>query len=129
MEISTGWLDVIQQWMTHVSYCTHHPIQTPACKPFWTWLMIALISAGTLVIIVVAWKFVSYRIKLAAALRAEEERARIDHDAIAARSWDGDKAYRTDLGGDEIEKRIREAVDQRRATHPPLPDLTPPDGR
>ena len=129
LELAKGWLDVIQQWMTYVSYCAGQPLQAPACKPFWTWVMIALLSCGALTILVIAWKFVSYRLKLAAALRAGEERARVDHDAIAARRWDGDKAYRTELGGEEIEKRIREAVEERRAAHPPFPDLTPPDRR
>ena len=124
-----GWLDVFQQWKTYVSYCIDQPVQTPVCKPFWTWVMIASLALGALTLIVVIWKIVSYRIKLAAALRAEQERARIDHDAIAARKWDGDKAYRTALGGEEIERRVRDAVEQRRAASPPFPDLVPPDRR
>ena len=129
MDFAKGWLDVIQQWMTYILFCIDQPMQTPICEPFWTWVMIALFSSSALIAIVVAWKFVSYRMKLAAALKAEAERARIDHDAIAARNWDSDKAYSTELGGEEIERRIREAVDQRRAASPPFPDLIPPDRR
>jgi hypothetical protein len=63
-----------------------------------------------LLLVAVVWKIVSYKIKLAAALKAERQRALIDRDAIAASSWEGDKAYSAELGGEEVERRIREAV-------------------
>jgi len=129
MEFATGWLNVLQQWLTYGSYCVEQPMQAPACKPFWTWVMIGVLAFAALMLIVVAWKIVSYKIKLAAALKAEEERGRIDHDAIAAKSWDGDKAYSAELGGEEVERRIREAVEQRRAASPPFPDLVSPNRR
>src|SRR5262245_35555576 len=102
-------------------------MQAPVCRPFWTWTMIAVFSIGAVVLIVVVWKIVSYKIKLAAAVKAERQRAHVDSDAIAASSWDGDKAYSAELGGEEVERRIREAVEQRRAASPPFPDLTTPD--
>lgn len=104
-------------------------MHAPVCKLFWTWTMIAVFTMGALVLVIVVWKIVSHKIKLAAALKAEEQRAHVDRDAIAAKSWDGDKAYSADLGGDEVERRIREAVDQRRAASPPFPNLAPPDRR
>jgi hypothetical protein len=117
----------LEQWFTYISYCAEAPMHAPVCKPFWTWTMAVLFAVCALLLIVVIWKIVSYRIKLAAALKAEQGRAHVDSDAIAARSWDGDKAYSAELGGDEVERRIREALEQRRAASPPLPDLTPPD--
>lgn len=65
-------------------------------------------------VVFITWKIISYKIKLAAALRTEEERKRVDVAAIDARSWDGDKAYSAELGGEEVERRIREALDLRR---------------
>lgn len=127
METVTGWLKSLQQWMTYASYCAEQPMQVPVCRPFWTWTMIAVFTVGALLLIAVLWKIVSYKIKLAAALKADRQRAHVDADAIAARSWDGDKAYSAELSGDEVERRIREAVEQRRAASPPFPDLTPPD--
>ena len=127
MDFARGLFEVIQQWTTYVWYCIGQLMQTPVCKPFWTGVTIALLALGALIVSVVAWKIVSYRMMLAAALKAERERARIDHEAISARSWDGDKAYRSQLGGEEIERRVREAVDQRRTAHPPFPKLVPPD--
>ena len=113
MEIVNGWLKVLQQWVTYISYCVEQPVQTPICEPFWTWAMIGLFAIGVLAAIVIVWKIISYKFKLAAALRAQEERERIDHDAIEAGRWDGDKAYSAELGGEEVERRIREAVNQR----------------
>ncbi len=104
-------------------------MQAPVCRPFWTWIMIAVFTIGALVLIVVVWKIVSYKIKLAAALNAERQRAHIDSNAIAERSWDGDKAYSAELSSDEVERRIREAVEQRRAASPPFPNLVPPPDR
>ena len=123
MELVAGWLNVVQQWVTYASYCGEQPMRVPVCKPFWTWVMIAVFTFGALMLIVIAWKIVSYQIKLAAALKAEAARAYIDHDAIEAKRWDGDKAYSAELGGEEVERRIREAVEQRRAASPPFPDL------
>jgi hypothetical protein len=118
-----------EQWFAYISYCAEASMQAPVCKPFWTWTMATLFAIGALLLIVVIWKIVSHRIKLAAALKAEERRAHIDHDAIAAKSWDGDKAYSAELGSEEVERRIREAVEQRRAESPPFPNLVPPDRR
>lgn len=129
MDAPAGWLTDLQQWMTYAAYCIEQPMQAPVCRPFWTWAMIAVFIIGALLSIVVVWKIVSHKLKLAAALKAERQRAHVDTDAIAARSWDGDKAYSAELGGDEVERRIREAVEQRRAASPPFPELTPPDRR
>jgi hypothetical protein len=117
----------LQQWFEYVSYCAGEPMQAPVCRPFWTWAMIAVFAIGALLLIVAVWKIVSYKMKLAAARQAERRRAHVDTDAIAQRSWDGDKAYSAELGGDEVERRIREAVEQRRSESPPFPNLIPPD--
>lgn len=113
MDVVNGWLKVLQQWVVYFSYCFEQPIQTTICKPFWTWAMIGLLAFGALAAIVIVWKIISYKIKLAAALRAQAKRERIDHDAIEAGKWEGDNVYSAELGGEEIERRIREAVNQR----------------
>jgi len=122
MEVAKAWLDYLLQWANYASACIEQPIQAPACRPFWTLAMFALFGIGALVVLVIAWRVVSYRRKLAAALRAEQERAAVDHEAIAARRWDGDKAYSAELGAEEVERRVREAVEQRHAANkPPSP--------
>ena len=119
MEVAKAWLDYLQQWATYASACVGHPVHTPSCRPFWTLAMLAIFGIGTLLVLAIAWRVVSYRRKLAAAHQAEQERARVDHDAIAASRWDGDKAYSAELGTDEVERRVREAVAQRHAANKP----------
>lgn len=119
MEIAKAWLDYLLQWVAYSTYCIEQPISAPACRPFWTLAMFAFFGIGGLIVIVIAWRIVSHRLKLAAALRAEQERAKIDYAAIAARRWDAEKAYNTDLGTDEVERRIREVVEQRQAANKP----------
>lgn len=123
MEFAQSWLDAVQQWTAYFSYCAEQALRAPVCRPFWTWIAVALLSLGALAITLTAWKYFSYRRKLAAAAAAEAARAHVDHDAIAARRWDSEKAYGSDLGHEEIEKRIRDAVDERRSANPPFPTL------
>lgn len=114
MEIINAWLKSLQQWFAYVSYCIEQPMQAPVCRSFWTWVMIGAFAIGVFTVIVIAWKLISYKLKYAASLRAQAARERVDHDAINAGQWHGDKAYSAELGGEEIERQIRQAVDQRR---------------
>jgi hypothetical protein len=114
-----------EQWFAYFSFCLSEPMQAPVCGPFWNGAMVAAFACVAVAALVVAWKIAAYLLKLAAALRAEKERARVDHAAIAARTWDSDKAYRAEVGGSEVERQIREAVDERRAANkPPSPIIT-----
>ena len=119
MEVAKAWLDYLLQWVAYATYCIERPISAPACKPFWSLAMLVFLGIGGLIVLATAWRIVSRRGKLAAALRAERERAKIDYEAIAARSWNAEKAYNSNLGTDEVERRIREAVEQRRAANKP----------
>jgi len=82
----------LEQWFAYVSFCVAEPMQAPVCGPFWSGAMVLAFGCVALAALVVAWKYAAYRIKLRAARKAEQERARVDRDAIAAKSWDGDKA-------------------------------------
>jgi hypothetical protein len=130
MDLVKAWLDYVLQWAAYLvklwavyfSYCTEQPIEAPGCSFFWTVTLSAFLGTGALIALVIVWKVVSYRRKLAVALRAQEERDKVDYDAIADRRWDANKAYSAELGAAEVERRIREAVDQRRAANkPPSP--------
>jgi flagellar biosynthesis/type III secretory pathway M-ring protein FliF/YscJ len=115
-------MSTLEQWFSYISYCVGETLQAPVCRPFWGWVVALATACLALIATILAWKIVVYRIRLGAARRAEKERNRVDSDAIAARSWDGNKAYSASLGADEIERRVREAVDERRAANkPPSP--------
>jgi hypothetical protein len=110
VEILNRSLKILEQWVAYFGYCIEHPLQAPVCRPFWTWTMIGLFAIGALGAIIVIWKIISYKLKLAAALRAQAKRERVDHDAIEGRRWNGDTVYSADLGQVEVERRIRETV-------------------
>jgi len=115
MQLLNSWWKSLEPIFAYVSYCFSEPMQAPVCRPFWTWVMIGALSIGALMLLVLTWKFVSYKLKLAAAWRAQEQRDRIPDEATFKKvSWEGDKAYSGELGGEEIERRIRAAVNQRR---------------
>jgi hypothetical protein len=110
MQILKTWQLYIDHYLSYSSFCLEQPFQAPACRLFWTWVMAACFAIGVLAALVVVWKIVSHKLKLAAALRAQAERERIDHDAITAAKLPGDKTYSGELSAEEIERRIREAV-------------------
>jgi hypothetical protein len=114
MNLINAWLKVAQQWHAYATHCAGQPMQVPVCRPFWTWVMTAAFVFSALTVLIVGWKIISYRMKLAAALRPDAARQYVDVGAIDARRWDGDKAYSTELGGEEVERRIREAMEKRR---------------
>jgi hypothetical protein len=85
--------------------------------------MVTLLVLGVIAAVWIAAKVISYKLKLAAALRAEEERAMVaDEEAMRAHAWDGDKAYQTDLSPEDVERRIKEAL-VARANERKLPPL------
>src|SRR5262252_10870478 len=90
----------------YIEWCVGHDILAPICQPFWAWTIGASLVIAVLVIAWMLLKFVSYRIKLAAALKAEAERAKVaDEETMRAHSWEGDNAFQTDLPSAEIEQR------------------------
>ena len=113
MNLIDTWLKVAQQWYAFATYCAGEPIKLPVCRPFWAWVMTAAFVVGALAVLIIGWKIISYRMKLAAALRAEAARQYVDVAAIDARRWNGDTVYSAELGGEEVERRIREAVNKR----------------
>ena len=61
-------------WWAYADWCLRADIQAPVCKPFWMWASIVLVVTGVLLLAWVAARIISYRRKLAAALKAEAER-------------------------------------------------------
>ena len=115
MNAVNGLWNVLQQIYVYVSFCVSSPLQAPVCRPFWTWTLITTFSLCALFLVTLVWKVVAYRSGLAAALAAQRERERIADEATMSNArWDDEKAYSAELGAEEIDRRIREAVDQRR---------------
>jgi hypothetical protein len=81
----------------------------------WTWMMMGALAALPLSILLTLWRVVSYKRELAAAMTALREVERATEEfAPKDVLWNGDKAYSTDVPIEEIEHRIREALNLRR---------------
>jgi hypothetical protein len=113
--------DLINPWWTYFNYCfSDNPISA-TCAPFWERIIFGVIALGVIAVLCGVFKYFSYRRKLAAAIRAQEERDAIDEEAIRDQIWNGDKAFQAELAGEEIERRVRAGIEQRRrdARSPP----------
>lgn len=115
MPMLNTWWNALEQIFTYGSFCLSQPMQAPVCRPFWIVLMIGAFAFSALAILIVIWNRVSYRRKLAAALRAQQVRDQMpDEETLSKVRWGGDKAYSGELSNAEIDRRVREAVNQRR---------------
>ena len=105
----------VSQWLTYVNGCAGADLQAPSCKPFWTWIAIAAVTSGVLALIWAAAKLVSYKLKYAAARRAEEARMKIaDEETMRKALWEGDRAFPKDEGAGNVELQIRAALAKRK---------------
>jgi hypothetical protein len=109
-----------ESWWTFFDYCFNHNPTALICGPFWGKVIGSFVAMGAIAVLFGAWKYIDYRRKYAAALRAEWEREQVDETGIREAIWDGDKAYQSHLPDDEVLERIRSALDQRKR------DATPP---
>jgi MFS superfamily sulfate permease-like transporter len=81
----------------------------------WTWIAIGIVAAIPLSILFLLWKVESYKRELAASVAAvRRDECVPEEDAVKDAQWNGDKAYCTDLPFEEVERRIREALDLHR---------------
>lgn len=64
------------RWWAYLSFCADAHYSAHVCKPFWE--NIAMLSIGTAMLLIFwpVWKYIDYRFKYAAAIRAELERER-----------------------------------------------------
>jgi len=81
----------------------------------WTWMVMGALAALPLSILLTLWRVGSYKRELAAAMAALQEVERATEEfAPKDVLWNGDKAYSTDVPIEEMERRIREALNLRR---------------
>ncbi len=111
-------------WWQFFDYCFNVNPASLICEPFWARFIGAFIFLGVVAVCVGCWKYVDYRRKYNAALRAQWLCEQVDESAIKEASWAGDKAYQAELSDEEVLARIREGVEQRKrdvATASPAP--------
>ena len=107
-------MKLLEQWYAYFDFCIGNPLDAPVCRPFWTWVMIAFLAVGTLIVIWVGWKILGYQLKLRAARRAQMLRDAIaDEDTMEQHRWTGDRVHGEDDRNAEV--RIRSAIAARRS--------------
>lgn len=115
MQVLNAIADWFTRWRAYVEFCLDADLTAPVCRPLWTWAMLVLLGFGALSCVVIAWRYLAWRHQHKVAQRACEERMRVaDEATMQAARWNADKAYQSDVPAEEIERRIREAVEQRR---------------
>jgi hypothetical protein len=109
-------MQMFERWIDIIAMCTSLPMSAPACRPFWENVMYASAVIGLLLAVWAVWKFIDYRLKYAAALRAEAERERIaDADTMKQHTWVEHGNITDEVTDPDLARKIRQELEQRRA--------------
>lgn len=106
---------MIDPWWNFMVFCFSDDPLSPVCGQFWERIILGAVALGVAAVAFGVWKYLKYRRDFRIAMRAQAEREAIaDEQIMRAHQWDGDKAYQSNLSDDEVQRRIREGVEQRR---------------
>ncbi|MDH3288855.1 MAG: hypothetical protein OEP48_14190 [Betaproteobacteria bacterium] len=117
IELTQQWFG---QWFAYLSACFELPMTAPICRPAWTLAAIGSAAIAGVLTLWLLWRLIDYKLKLRAALRAQAERDRIDHEAIAHTQWIGDTAYHAELSEEEVRRRIAEGLEAHKTNAAPI---------
>jgi len=107
-------MKLFEQWYAYFSFCMDNPLNAPACRAFWTWVIVASLTIGAFTTIAVGWKIISYKMKYRAALNAQAMRDAVADDETKEQYvWVGDDVNPHDDLNAEV--RIRAALAARRS--------------
>ena len=112
MQSLTGLWKSLDPIIAYVSFCLAEPMQAPVCRPFWTWVVAGVFAIALLLSLWVVWRVVSYKLKVAAAMKVQQERDRVaDEETLAKVRWVGDDVAAGALGREsDVEGHIRNAL-------------------
>lgn len=86
--------EIILSHAQYFIYCINADIgANVVCRPFWENAMRGSLLFGVSVLILCAINYISWRFKLAAALKAEAARQAVNHEEIEKARWTGDDFY------------------------------------
>jgi len=111
-EMETIWQ--LQAWWAYASRCVQLPASTRACDSFWAGAGIAAVAVAALVALVIVRKMVGNFLAVRAERERALERARVaDPSTMALHRADVEKLFAVSPE-DNVEQRIREALDERK---------------
>lgn len=103
----------VRLW-AYLASCWELPMNAPVCIPFWEKVMVGCFAIGAAITLWLCWQFISYRLKLAAALKAQAERDRVaDPETMKRHTW-AEIASIEDVTDPRLAEKIRQELDQRR---------------
>ena len=110
------WADgVISPWITYYVFCIDAVYTAPACRSFWNWIVIVSWGLAGVIVLWFLWKFIDYKLKYAAAIRAQLERERIaEHDIIESVRWVGNDPVLNGASDSDMAGEIRAALARRK---------------
>jgi hypothetical protein len=107
-QLDAGW--------AHFSSCLSAPLSAPACKSAWTWVAIALVVVGLIILWkILAWLTKPFRVWLEEMRMRARERELADPETIAQYKVDDSKLF-TESVPENVEQRIREALLDKKLT-------------
>ena len=103
------------QLIDYLSMCATLPISAPACYSLWETVMYASAVIGVLLASWFTWKLIDQKQKLAAALRAQQEREKIAEPAVMRQYTPTEPAdIAADVTDPHLAKKIRAELEQHR---------------
>jgi hypothetical protein len=106
----------LDAWRDHVSWCLDAGIGTAACKPFWTWAMVAAVAIGLLILWTLLARLLRPFLIWIAELRLRARDRKIADTETMARYKVDDSKLHSGPAQENVEQRIRDALLERRVT-------------
>lgn len=115
MPTTTQLTQMLDRWLDYLGMCATLPIAAPVCHSLWETVMYASGAIGILLAGWFALKLVDHRQKLAAALRAQQERESVaDRTTMRAHTWVEPADIAADVTDPHLAKKIRQELEQQR---------------
>jgi len=109
-------LQSLDRWGQWLHMCIGMPMTAPVCRPMWEWVMYIGFAIAAITFLWVLWKYVDYKLKYAAAIRAQIERERIAEPEEMAHHFftEGADINESDVTDPHLAGKIRAELEKQR---------------
>lgn len=115
MPTTSQLLQMLDRWVQWLQMCIGMPMTAPVCRPMWEWVIYIGFAVGGLTLLWVLWKVIDYKLKYAAAIRAQMERDRIaDPDEMANHRYKEVADIEADVTDPHLAEKIRSELERQR---------------